>query len=57
MKKNNLLMIFLIIISIVLILARINLILELPIFAYIDYISDDELMVHQAFDIKEGRWL
>ena len=48
-------MIFLIIISIVLILARTNLILELPIFAYIDYISDDELMVHQAFDIKERK--
>ena len=57
MKKINLLMILLIVLSIILILIRTYLILELPIFAYIDYISDDELMVHQAFDMKEGRWL
>lgn len=33
------------------------LILELPIFAYVDYINDDELMVEQANNIKQGNWL
>lgn len=40
--------IVLILVGIILILARLYLILELPIFAYIDYINDDELMVEQA---------
>lgn len=42
---------------IILAIARILLITKLPIFAYIDYVDDDELMVQQAKAIISGNWL
>lgn len=54
---KHLLFLIFILILITLIAIRINLILKLPIFAYIDYIDDDELMVQQAKSIVCGNWL
>lgn len=45
------------ILFIVLAVIRILLIMKLPVFAYIDYVDDDELMVQQAKSIICGNWL
>lgn len=45
------------ILFIILAIVRILLITKLPIFAYIDYVDDDELMVQQAKSIISGNWL
>lgn len=41
----------------ILIAIRIYMILELPIYGYIDYIDDDQLQVHQAKSLVDGKWL
>ncbi|MBQ7410098.1 MAG: hypothetical protein IJW20_01800 [Clostridia bacterium] len=41
----------------ILIAIRIYMILELPIYGYIDYIDDDQLQVHQAKSLVDGNWL
>lgn len=51
--KNIIIAIMFIILAIV----RVLLIAKLPIFAYIDYVDDDELMVQQAKSIISGNWL
>lgn len=45
------------IIFVILAIIRILLITKLPVFAYIDYVDDDELMVQQAKSIICGNWL
>lgn len=57
MKKKILKLIPFLLGIIILLIIRHYLILEMPVFAYIDYISDDELMVEQAYNIKNGNWL
>lgn len=57
MKKKVLTTTLLVLFMLVLLFIRHYLILELPIFAYVDYINDDELMVEQAYNIKHGNWL
>ena len=55
-KKINIISTILFLLAIIiLIIVRFYLILELPVFAYIDYINDDELMVEQAVNIKSGK--
>lgn len=57
MKKEILKLIPFLLCIVILLIIRHYLILEMPVFAYIDYISDDELMVEQAYNIKNGNWL
>lgn len=55
MKKNGWILfgIFFMIVAIL----RLVLVARFPIFAYIDYVDDDELMVQQAKSIASGEWL
>ncbi len=63
--KNNILdflkkfksIIIMVLLFVILAVIRILLIIKLPVFAYIDYIDDDELMVQQAKSIITGNWL
>lgn len=57
MKKEIFKLIPFLLCIVILLIIRHYLILEMPVFAYIDYISDDELMVEQAYNIKNGDWL
>ena len=41
----------------ILIILRINMILDFPIYGYIDFIDDDQLQVHQAKSLVDGNWL
>lgn len=42
---------------IIVVILRLLLVMRFPIFAYIDYVDDDELMVQQAKSIASGEWL
>ena len=41
----------------ILIILRVNMILDFPIYGYIDFIDDDQLQVHQAKSLVDGNWL
>ncbi len=41
----------------ILIVVRVDIIMDFPINGYIDYVDDDQLQVHQAKSIMEGNWL
>jgi hypothetical protein len=56
-KKINLKNLSYIGIILIICITRVLLIIKLPIFAYIDYINDDELMVQLAKSIVSGNWL
>ncbi len=55
--KGKLSWIIIIAVIIILSITRIAMITNLPVFAYIDYVDDDELMVQQAKSILSGNWL
>lgn len=56
-SKGTITQIIFLITVILLVVVRINIILGLPIYGYIDYVDDDQLQVHQAKSLLEGNWL
>lgn len=57
LSKDTIIKIIFLIIAIILVVLRINIVLGLPIYGYIDYIDDDQLQVHQAKSLVDGKWL
>ena len=55
--KSKKTLIIAVIIVLILSALRLLMISNLPVFAYIDYVDDDELMVQQAKSIASGNWL
>ena len=56
-SKDTIKNIIFFIVIFILIILRINMILDFPIYGYIDFIDDDQLQVHQAKSLTEGKWL
>lgn len=55
--KSKILVLIAIILVLIISALRVLVITNLPVFAYIDYVDDDELMVQQSKSIISGNWL